>query len=519
MSKKNENKSKNNNDNGRDNSGYEDGDDEPATFICKRGYGIVKGCLEKSDLNFIRKELTVKPFAPKTSLAKPESFFIFRESKKNIYIPKFYGVENFGEPETIKIGEGEDIDLKFNGSLREVQRPVVEKFLKAAHSVGGGLLELHTGFGKTCCALNIISQLKKKTLIIVHKEFLLRQWVERIEQFLPDAKVGRIQGKILDVEGKDIVIGMLQSLSMKEYDLKLFRPFGLTVIDECHHISAEVFSRSLLKIVTKYTLGLSATMKRKDGLTHVIKKFLGEIVYTKHREGKDKVLVKVIEYYNSDDDYSRTELNWKGQVHYSKMIKKICEFNRRSEFILDVLKHTLENGDEDIQVMILGHNRNLLTYLHDAIEHRKMASVGYYVGGMKEAALKESESKRVVIATYAMAEEGLDIKSLNTLIMATPKVDVTQAVGRILRKKESNALVIDIVDQHALFERHWGKRRAFYRKQNFEIKKTHMTGYLKDDWTDESKRGKRNSNKNKSNNKSKKENENEILFDMDDMFE
>lgn len=507
---------------------YEDKtEDEMATFICKRGYGIVKECLEKTDLDLIRKELTVKPYVPKTSLAKPESFFIFRESSKNIYVPKFYGVENFGDPEGIKIGDGDDIDLTFNGSLRDIQMPVVDKFLKSAKTVGGGLLELHTGFGKTCCALNIISQLKKKTIIIVHKEFLLRQWIERIEQFLPDAKVGKIQAKTVDIEGKDIVIGMLQSLSMKEYDLKLFRSFGLTIIDECHHISAEVFSRSLLKIVTKYTLGLSATMKRKDGLTHVIKKFLGDIVYTKHREGKDKVLVKAIEYYNSDEDYSRTELNWKKQVHYSKMIKKICEFNRRSEFILDVLKHTLENGDEDMQVMILGHNRNLLTYLHDAIEYRKMASVGYYVGGMKEADLKASESKKIVIATYAMAEEGLDIKSLNTLIMATPKVDVTQAVGRILRKKESEALVIDIVDQHALFERHWTKRRAFYRKQNFEIKKTHMLGYLKDDWTDESKRGGRKKAKSKKARANTNTNTNtnihkpksEILLDLSDMFE
>ena len=71
---------------------------------------------------------------------------------------------------------------------------------------GCGLLALHTGFGKTCIGLYILSLLKKKTLIIVHKEFLLRQWIERIEQFLPDARVGKIQAKTIDVEDKDIVI-------------------------------------------------------------------------------------------------------------------------------------------------------------------------------------------------------------------------------------------------------------------------------------------------------------------------
>ena len=101
--------------------------------------------------------------------------------------------------------------------------------------------------------------------------------------------------------------------------------------------------------------------------------------------------------------------------------------------------------------MILAHNKSLIGYLHDAIEHRNIASVGYYVGGMKEKDLKISERKRVIIATYAMAEEGLDIKSLTTLIMATPRVDVTQAVGRILRKKHDNAEVYDIIDSHPVF--------------------------------------------------------------------
>ena len=63
-----------------------------------------------------------------------------------------------------------------------------------------------------------------------------------------------------------------------------------------------------------------------------------------------------------------------------------------------------------------------------------------------------------------MAEEGLDIKTLTTLIMATPKVDVTQSVGRILRKKHKQAIVVDIVDSHCLFQRHFAKRKTFYRK-------------------------------------------------------
>ena len=150
------------------------------------------------------------------------------------------------------------------------------------------------------------------------------------------------------------------------------------------------------------------------------------------------------------------------------MIKKLCEFNRRSEFILKVLESSLKENPEQ-QFIILAHNRNVLKYLHDAVENRKFATVGYYVGGMKQKDLKISEDKKVIIATYAMAEEALDINSLTSLIMVTPKSDVRQAVGRILRKKESHAFVYDIVDVHGLFQKQWQKRCVWYRKQKFTI--------------------------------------------------
>ena len=88
---------------------------------------------------------------------------------------------------------------------------------------------------------------------------------------------------------------------------------------------------------------------------------------------------------------------------------------------------------------------------------------------MKEAALKKTETKKVILATYAMAAEALDIKTLTTLIMASPKTDVTQSIGRILRTKDHNPLVVDIVDQHEIFQRQWFKRRAFYKKEKYEV--------------------------------------------------
>ena len=132
--------------------------------------------------------------------------------------------------------------------------------------------------------------------------------------------------------------------------------------------------------------------------------------------------------------------------------------------------------------MIIAHNKALLTYLYDAIEYRHIAPVGYYVGGMKEKHLKESEVKKVILATYAMAAEALDIKTLSTLIMATPKTDVTQAVGRILRTKDHKPLVVDIVDQHDLFKKQWNKRRLFYAKQDYKIISIDSDNYENKEW-------------------------------------
>jgi len=455
--------------------------EEVATYMGPKGYSIIKDYLSIPEQELIRKELTVKAFVPKSSIAKPSPFPVYRESQKKIYVPRFYGLDTYGEPDVIKISDGEDINVTFEGKLREFQKPIVKKYLESAKTKGAGLLEIHCGSGKTVMALKIISELKKKTLVIVHKEFLLQQWTERINQFLPGAKVGRIQGEIIDIEGKDIVIGMLQSLSMKKYPTSIFQYFGLTIVDETHHLAAEVFSNALFQIVTKYMLGLSATMQRKDGLTFVFKMFLGDIVYKKEREANDIVTVKGIQYDINDDDFAKVEYNFKGQVHYAKMIKKLCEFNRRSDFILRVLQDSLTEKPEQ-QFIILAHNKNLLKYLYDAIKHRKIASVGYYIGGMKQKDLKLSESKKVIIATYAMAEEALDIKSLTSLIMATPKSDVRQAVGRILRKKVSTAQVYDIVDMHGLFQRQWQKRCAWYRKQKFTIMSTTKENYEENKW-------------------------------------
>ena len=452
------------------------------TYLGPKGYTIYKACLENDDLKLLKDELNVRAYVP-TSPIQPPAFPVFREAANKLYIPRYYGIQHYGPPEEIKIPQGTDIALKFNGDLRDYQNNIIDIYIKHTDKTkgGGGLLEIPCGRGKTVIALKIIAVLQKKTLVIVHKGFLLNQWIERIEQFLPAARVGRIQGQIIDIENKDIVIGMLQSLSMKEYPADIFNSFGLTIVDECHHISSEVFSRSLQKIITFYTLGLSATMQRKDGLSKVFKMFLGDIVYKEKREDEDPVLVKAIEFRTTDVEFNKMCLDYRGNPAYSTMISKLCAFSHRSEFILKVVEHELAQQAGQ-QLMILAHNKNILTYLYKAIEHRNMATVGYYVGGMKDADLKKSETCQVIIATYAMAAEALDIKTLTTLLLATPKTDIIQAVGRILRVKHERPLVIDIIDTHEVFIGQWQKRRKYYASNKYKILHTNSSLYAANQW-------------------------------------
>ena len=387
----------------------------------------------------------------------------WRTSSSKIYVPRFYGVEAFGDVES-RLPPSAPISVPFRGSIRPAQRPAIDAFLSSAHRCG--LLELPCGFGKTVIALHLVSAVGLKTLIIVHKTFLMDQWVERIAEFLPTARVGRIQGETLDIEGKDIVIGMLQSLSMKEYSPTTFAGFGFTIIDETHHIAADVFSGALFKIVSPHMLGLSATMERKDGRTKVFKLFLGEVLFKAEREPAGELLVHRAVFRSNDAEFNDAADN------YAVMIRKLCDFAPRSEFILDIVAHLL--GDpRNGQIMVLAQNLALLDYLNGALGSRPEVfggvTVGYYVGGMKAKALKESETCRIVLGTFAMAEEALDIKTLTTLVLATPKTDVTQAVGRILRVKHERPLVVDVLDEHGIFLNQAAKRLAFYRKNGYQI--------------------------------------------------
>jgi superfamily II DNA or RNA helicase len=460
------------------------------TYLGQKGYTIPKSELTVEQQNYIKEQLMARPYIPGSPIVVDKTFPVYRESVSKLYVPRYYGVKLLGPPKEYKLTEGEDIHLTFGGQLRDYQAPVVNMYLEhvqskslnnGRQSLGGcGLLELYCGWGKTDSTLYILAALGKKTLIIVHKEFLMTQWIERINKYFPNARIGKIQGQVIDIDNKDIVICMLQSLSMKDYPSSLFDSFGFTIIDEVHHISSEVFSQALFKLVTKYMLGLSATMNRKDGTTEVFKMFLGDVVYKAERPKDEEVIVRGIVYKTSDEEFNNVETDFRGNVAVSKMISKICTYNYRNEFILRVLKDMIEENPKQ-QIMLIAQYRNILEYMYNAISSRGIATVGYYVGGMKDTARKASESKQVVLGTYTMASEGLDIKTLTTLFMITPMTNIEQSVGRILREKHDfEPIVVDIIDSHDNFQRQWAKRKRFYKSQNYKIIQTDSLKYNPD---------------------------------------
>lgn len=469
------------------------------SYLGKKGYTIPKTLLTEEDDKFLRTDLYVKPFVPGPQFAanKDESvaFYVYRETSNKIYIPRFYGIARYGMPYSSELEPGEVISVEFTKQLRDYQEKIIGVYmnyvkqpigLNSQHEGSGGILEVPCGYGKTIMALKIISLLKKKTLIIVHKEFLMNQWIDRIREFLPTATVGKIQGPIFDVKGNDIVIGMVQTLYDKDYGPNAFSCFGLTIIDEVHRIGSEQFSKTLFKTITPYMLGISATVDRKDKLTRVLYMFIGDKIYSESRENSDPVCVRAIQYKVDDSVFNETEVDFRGNTKYSSMIVKLCDYNRRSDFIVVVIGDLIMEEPEK-QIMILCHNRSLLTYLYDAINHRKIASVGFYVGGMKQTKLQETETKQIVLATYAMAAEALDIKTLSTLVMVTPKTDITQSVGRILREKHEKPIIVDIIDSHDIFQNQWAQRRRYYKKCNYRIREIDSKIYtnMSIDWKED----------------------------------
>jgi superfamily II DNA or RNA helicase len=442
-------------------------------MLTLKGYRIAKK--DVPNLHHVKGVLNVKPYIPSV-FVQPQfvtKYPVFTETADYIYVPKHYGLAEFGSitESTRDVPTTDPSFWEFAGTIRENQKEVVDSYL--CPEPRDGILSLQTGGGKTVCALYIASQIQMPTIVLVHNTFLRDQWFDRIKSFLPKARIGSIQGDVADVENKDIVVAMLQSVFMKEYPESTFKNFGLVIVDECHHIASEAFSRTMGKVCSKHVLGLSATPERKDKLMYVMNWFLGPMLYRSNTADKvdEKVRVEVYDFDPHDEEYNAIIYNNQGVMFTTLMINKVVEYKPRNDLIVNLLGDLV---DENRQILVLTdrveHTKTLFESLPEEVKEHSCI-LGRTVKATDRA--KFCESKKILIATYAMCKEGFDVATLNTLVMATSRPDVDQIVGRIMRTEKTtrtvHPLIVDIVDP--AFRRQFGERLRLYRERNYQVEK------------------------------------------------
>lgn len=497
--------------------------------LTAHGYAIKKSSLTPRRVQALRKDLTVSPVvAAKFAKATAQPFTVYTESPTRFYVPRQWAYDVYGAPEADTVSDGLPLraDLKFQGQPYEYQKNIVDTFLQAG---GNGLICVPCGRGKTFMAIWTAMRLGRKFMIVVDKEFLLQQWRGELESLVPGIRIGIVQEdkcqvdeqvipakplslaelkekcreKGLKVGGSrdlllerlkesdptfqepqatttsfDCSIAMIQTLVQREFPEGTFRKFGFTIFDECHHLGASNFSRSLLKVQTKYMLGLSATPKRDDGLTKVFEWFLGKPVYwEKTREPDAQVIVRYEQITSTDPTYTEVPVDYKGEMVMARLLTKVVEHMPRTEKIAEIVRELCE--DDRRRVLVLSERISHLNTLEELLKPSGL-TMSYYIGGMKEEEREAgAQSSRVLLASYAMASEAMNIKTLNTVILASPRKKVEQSTGRILRIKPEQRqvapVIVDIVDVHGVYQGQWRKRAAYYKKCAYKIlKNTHV---------------------------------------------
>jgi superfamily II DNA or RNA helicase len=400
----------------------------------------------------LKKELTVTPFTPGDYA--PVNYVLYKLTNKFMYIPRYFS--NEGE---LILNDICYEDISMNSSPREYQKKAIEDIHSELLKNGSCIACLYTGWGKTFASLYVSQLLGVKTIILVNKESLMEQWKDQIEKFL-GISPGIIQGKNTNTDSC-ICIGMIQSISMKDYPEEIFKEFSFAVYDETHNYCSKVFSSVFYKIGAKYNLGLTATLKRADRLEYTLEWFLSKVAVNVQL----LIIEPEIHIYNFSD-FSENVIKYlpNGKVNSPASITSITEIESRNIYILKLIKECYASNRK---ILVLSDRKAHCDFLFNSL---KEYSVGLYYGGMKTCDLKKSNECSIIIATYQMASEGYDNPGLDTLILASPKGNVEQAVGRILRRKNENPpLVIDINDTISVFNNWHRKRLSLYKSKKFKI--------------------------------------------------
>lgn len=370
------------------------------------------------------------------------------------------------------------IDCKVGPRDLEQAQLIAESYELQAKGINH-VFEAPTGFGKTYCGSAIAAKLGHATLIVVPKEDLIHEWKKTLLNLLgvPADKIGLIQQDVCDYEGKWFVIGMVQSLTIPDrYPPEVYRYFGTMLVDEVHRMGADTFIRICEMVPAYHRLGLSATCNRGDGKWRVIEAHIGRVMVVGVTVPMSpRVIVK--------------KTGWK--------IPKVKRF-RQGQYVMESIPHSAGrmmgvykamSGDIlrnhvmiEFAVQALNSGRTVI-FMADLIDHLKTlyqlmlkhcsaAEMAYYTGSSSEAEKDAAKkTKRVVFATYKMCAEGTDAPRWDTLILVTPRADVTQAAGRVMRKMagKKTPIIFDPVDDAPILQGYAFKRQKQYYEVGAEI--------------------------------------------------
>lgn len=337
------------------------------------------------------------------------------------------------------------------------------------------ILQSPTGSGKTYMGCSIAVNLGQPTLIIVSKQDLIPSWKTTLINLIgvKESDIGHIQQSVCDYKGKKFVIAMLHSLIIPDkYSQEMFNYFGMVIFDEVHRLAAITFMRSCQLFPAKYRLGLSATPTRADKKDPVLYAHIGPILVVGTTVPmKAKILVKktgwnIPKITRYIDGEPKTENMTHAPGRMMGVSKKQASDTARNQLIVDFVTQAYKSGRTIVIMsdLIDGH---LVPLFHLLAKNIPAEQIDYYIGGRKKVDLDIAKTKRVVLATYSMTSEGTDVPEWDTLVLATPRANIKQPLGRILRTMEGKKqpICLDLLDNNSIFSAFFSKRE----KQYFEV--------------------------------------------------
>lgn len=373
--------------------------------------------------------------------------------------------------------EGTTTGTCFLGRLTPEQQAAADALM--AHDTG--VLAATTAFGKTVVASKLIAERGRNTLILVHRQQLLDQWLARLRTFLDiePVRIGVIRGGKKKPTGV-IYVALIQSLVRKGEVSDLVADYGHLVVDECHHLSAVSFEAIARAAKAKYVLGLSATVTRKDGHHPIIFMQCGPIRYrvdakkqAASRPFSHRVVVRQTGFCSRGEETS-------GPPSIQDLYGLLARDQARNQMIFNDILAALEAGRSPV---VITERKDHLQTLSEALSSFAK-NVIVLKGGMGAKERKQAMEKleaiadgeeRVILATGRYLGEGFDDARLDTLFLTMPiswRGTLTQYAGRLHRLHESKreVTIYDYVDEgEPMLAKMAVRRELGYKALGYEV--------------------------------------------------